>query len=52
MAWDMYFSAIIAMQEHPGMNRENAVRKSMPECAEAATQALLARREAIRCLGQ
>lgn len=38
--WSMFFASIASLQEHPGMNRENARPKSIAECAKIADQML------------
>jgi hypothetical protein len=39
--WSMFFAAVYSLQEHPGMNRENARPKSISECAKIADEMLL-----------
>lgn len=41
LEWSMFFSSVCSMQQHPGMNRENASPKSIVECAKMADEMLL-----------
>ncbi len=43
--WDIYFANLVAMQEHPGYNRENATKRTLEECAEIADEMLKYRPE-------
>jgi len=38
MAWDMYFASIVSMSIHPGTNRENAIKRSVEQCARLADE--------------
>jgi hypothetical protein len=39
--WSMFFAAVYSLQEHPGMNRDNARPKSIAECASIADAMLV-----------
>lgn len=39
--WCMFFASIASLQEHPGMNRENAQPKTIIECAKIADRMLV-----------
>lgn len=45
VAWDMYFSAVVSMSLHPGTSRENAVKRSLKECAVIADEMFQERSE-------
>ena len=45
VAWDMYFSSIVSMSLHPGTSRENAVKRSLKQCAEIADEMFQERSE-------
>ncbi len=47
--FDLYFASIVAMQLHPGQNRDNAKPLTLEESAELAQQMLKIRE--TQCLG-
>lgn len=40
LAWDTYFCGVMTMNRHPGTTRDQAVRLTIPECAEIADEML------------
>lgn len=40
LAWDTYFCGAMTMSLHPGTSRENAVKRSIADCAEIADRML------------
>ncbi len=52
ITFDIFFSGIVAMQEHPGIGRSNGValappKKSVPECADLALEMIEVRRQVM-----
>ncbi len=40
LAWDTYFCGVVTMSLHPGTSRENAVKRSIADCAQIADEML------------
>ena len=51
-AWDVYFSGIVSLNQHPGTGRGESVKLTLEECADLADEMLMVRRQRIKlCLG-
>lgn len=47
--WDLYYSAVVGWQLHPGYGKQNVEPLNLYECAELVDEMLKVRKE--RCLG-